>query len=156
MPIEPGDEVTFHYTGRLEDGTLFDTTREADAEASGQQIAKGDEEFGPVTVEAGTGQLIAGLDEALLSMEVGDRDSFTFPPEKAYGEHTDEYVVEEPYRRIAKGMENGEPEVGAYIQTLDRGIGEILAMDDDTITIDFNHQLAGKTLEFDVEVVDAN
>lgn len=155
MGIEPGDQATIEYTGRLtdEDGTVFDTSRERVAEEAGLAGAQPDREFEPITVEPGAGQLIEGFEEGLMGLEEGDAETITVPPEKGYGEKSDDRIMEED-RDEFEGLLDGEtPEVGMMIQTEQQQVGEIIHVDEEVVRIDFNHELAGETLEFDVEVV---
>lgn len=155
MGIKPGDQATIEYTGRLtdEDGTVFDTSREHVAEEAGLAGAQLDREFEPITVEPGAGQLIEGFEEGLMGLEEGDAETITVPPEKGYGEKSDDRIMEED-RDEFEGLLGGEtPEVGMRIQTEQQQVGEIVHVDEEVVRIDFNHELAGETLEFDVEVV---
>ena len=153
MAIESGDEVTFEYIGRLTDGTVFDTSRAEVAEEEGLMEQDPKRDFEPLTVEAGAGTVISGLDESLLGMDEGDRETFTYEPEQAYGEPSEENVVEQPRDHIEESLGGHDAEVGLRIQTAQGAIGEITEVDEDTVTLDFNHELAGETLEFDVEIV---
>lgn len=153
MAIESGDEVTFEYIGRLTDGTVFDTSRADVAEDEGLTAEQSKRDFEPLSVTAGDGAVIDGLDESLIGMEEGDRETFTYDPEQAYGEPDDENVVEQPRDHIEESLGGHDAEVGLRIQTAQGAIGEITEVGEDTVTIDFNHELAGKTLEFDVEIV---
>ncbi|WP_336343369.1 FKBP-type peptidyl-prolyl cis-trans isomerase [Halalkalicoccus ordinarius] len=155
MGIEPGDQATIEYTGRLtdEDGMVFDTSRERVAEEAGLANAQPDREFEPITVEPGAGQLIEGFEEGLMGLEEGDAETITVPPEKGYGEKSDDRIMEED-REEFEGLLDGEtPEEGMMIQTEQQQVGEIVHVDEEVVRIDFNHELAGETLEFDVEVV---
>lgn len=156
MAIESGDEVTFEYIGRLTDGTVFDTSRADVAADEGIEDENPQREFEPLTVEAGAGTVIEGLDDSLIGMDVGDRETFTYDPEQAYGQPSEENVVDQPRDHIEQSLAGHDAEVGLRIQTAQGAVGEITAVDEDTVTLDFNHELAGETLEFDVEIVDVN
>jgi peptidylprolyl isomerase len=155
MGIEPGDQATIEYTGRLadEDGTVFDTSRERVAEDAGLAEAQPDREFEPITVEPGAGQLIEGFEEGLMGLEEGDTETITVPPEKGYGERSDDRIMEEDRDEFEELLDGEVPEVGMMIQTERQQVGEIVHVDDEVVRIDFNHELADETLEFDVEVV---
>lgn len=154
MTISAGDSVTVEFTGRLEDGTVFDTSRASVAEETGLAEAQPDREYGPLTVEVGTGRVIEGLEESLVGLEEGDAPTVTVPPEKGYGEWREEQVQAYDAEEF-KGMVGGEtPGEGDYLETQDGGIAEIVHVDEEVVRVDFNHVLAGKTLEFDIEVVD--
>ncbi|KAB1185175.1 MULTISPECIES: peptidylprolyl isomerase [Haloferax] len=154
MTIETGDAVSLEYVGKLPDGTVFDTSRPEVAEAEG--LAEGqDREYEPLTVEVGAGTVIEGLDEALVGMDVGDEESIEIPPEKAYGQPSEDRIREHETAQLREIL-GDDPEVGMYVQTQQGGLGEIVHADDEIVRIDFNHQLAGETLIFDIEIVDAN
>lgn len=154
MVIERGDEVTIEYVGRLNDDTVFDTSREPVAEEAGLTDAESDREYAPLTVSIGDGRIIEGLEEGLVGMEKGDAETITVPPEKAYGEPNDEQVVEHDRDEFEQILQGETPEEGMVIQTQQGEFGEVVSVDDEVVRIDFNHELAGETLEFDVEVVD--
>lgn len=153
MTIATGDSVSIEYTGRLEDGTVFDTSRESVAEETELADEQPEREFTPLTVEVGAGQVIDGLEDALIGMEPGDTPTVRIPPEKAYGEWTDDHVREYDTDELSETLGGREPEVGQYVETQDGTPAEISHVDDDTSRIDFNTPLAGETLTFELEVV---
>lgn len=155
MGIEPGDQATIEYTGRLtdEDGTVFDTSREEVAEEAGLAEAQPEREYEPLTVEPGAGQLIEGFDEGLVGLEEGDTETITVPPEKGYGEKSDDRIMERDRDEFEQLLDGEVPEEGMMIQTEQQQVGKIVHVDEEVVRIDFNHELAGETLEFDVEVV---
>jgi len=153
MAISDGDTITMEYTGRRTDGSVFDTSREAVAEESGLAAKDPDREYGPITVEVGEGRLIEGVEEALHGLEAGDEITVEVPPEKGYGHPSEEQIVEEDREEFAR-MVGEEPTEGTYVETQEGAFGEVADVDEGTVTIDFNHELAGETLEFDVEVVE--
>ena len=154
MAISDGDSVTIEYTGKLKDGTVFDTSKRDVAEDVGLAESQPEREYGPLTVQVGDGRVIEGLEEALVGMEDGDEQTVTLPPEKAYGEPTDERVVEYEAENFREMLQGQEPTEGMHVQGQQGAIGEVVHVDDETVRVDFNHELAGETLEFDVEVVD--
>lgn len=156
MAIETGDQVSLEYVGRLTDGTVFDTSRESVAEEAGLLEAQPNREFSPLTVEIGSNRIIEGLEEGLLGLEAGDTETITIPPEKAYGEPDEDNVIEHDREEFDQMLQGAEPEVGMQIQTEQGAVGEIVAVEDDVVRLDFNHELAGETLEFEVEIVDVN
>lgn len=156
MPISTGDAVTVEYTGRLADGTVFDTSRKPVAEETGLIDTQPDREYGPLTVEVGAGRIIDGLEASLVGLEEGDTPTVSIPPEKGYGEWTEERVQEyeaEEFERMVGGQ---SPDEGDHVQTQEGGIAEIVHVDEAVVRVDFNHALAGETLEFDLEVVDVS
>jgi len=153
MAISSGDTVTIEYTGRLDDGTVFDTSLESVASEDGLADDQPERDYQPLTVEIGAGRIIEGLEEGLIGMEAGDEDSVTLEPEQAYGERTDDRVVEYDADEFRQMLGGRDPEVGLEIQTEEGLPGEVVDTDDDTVRVDFNHELAGETLTFDIEVV---
>ena len=154
MAIESGDTVSLEYIGRLPDGEIFDTSRESVADEAGIATDQPDREFAPLTVEMGAEQIIPGLEDALYDMTVGETDTVTIPPEKAYGEPTDEQIIEHDREEFDEMLQGQSPSEGMQVQTQQGQIGTIIALDDDVVEIDFNHELAGETLEFEVEILD--
>ena len=131
--------LSIHYVGTLEDGTVFDSSRE-----------RGE----PMTVTTGAGQLIAGFDNALTTMEEGETKTFTLEPEDAYGHHDPTRTAD-----LDRTMfpEDFEFETGMQIPLTGPGgmpvLSTLLETNDDTVTVDVNHPMAGKTLTFEVEVL---
>lgn len=149
MKVEAGDYVLFHYVGRFEDGEVFDTSYEEIARENG--IFVEEREYGPMWVRIGVGEIIPGLDEAIIGMEAGEKKTVTVPPEKAYGMPNPELVISVPREEFTKvGL---EPQEGLYVMT-DSGIAKIVSVGESEVSLDFNHPLAGKTLVFEVEVIE--
>jgi len=155
MAITTGDDVTFEYTGRLDDGTVFDSSRESVAREAGLVETQPDREYDPLTVEVGSGQVIEGMEEGLLGMDAGETQTIEIPPEKAYGEWTEEHVQEFDTDELSE-MLGQRPEEGAFLEAQNGQHGEIIHVDDETVRVDFNPDLAGETLEFEIEIVDVN
>ncbi len=155
MSIATGDTVTIEYTGRLDDGTVFDSSREAVAQEAGLAEAQPDREYEPLTVEVGAGQVIEGMEDGLLGLDEGESATLEIPPEEAYGEWTEEHVQEFDTDELSE-MLGQTPEKGAYLQAQNGQHGEITHVDADLVKVDFNPELAGETLEFDVEIVEIN
>lgn len=153
MTITTGDTVAIEFTGRLDDGTVFDTSRESVAERTGLADSQPEREYGPLTVEVGAERVIEGLEAALVGLEEGDTPTVRLPPEKAYGPRSEDQVREYDAESFSDMVGGQIPEEGAYLETQDGGIAEIVHVDDDVVRVDFNHQLAGETLEFDLEVL---
>jgi len=134
-----GDRVKIHYTGTLEDGTEFDSSAGRD----------------PLEFELGSGQVIPGFDKAVEGMAVGDSKSVTIPPEEAYGPRQEQMVQEVPKSALPKEM---TPTEGMALQTRSQD-GQtirltVTAVGEDTITVDANHPLAGKSLNFEIQLVE--
>jgi len=129
--------VTVNYTGRLEDGTIFDSS-----------TVEGRE---PMTTKLGQGQLIKGFEEGLVDMTEGDKKTVEIESAEAYGEYLD-YLIQE----VEKSQMPGEVEVGMPLQAqTEMGVVQFVVKEvkDETIVLDANHPLAGKKLIFDLEVV---
>ncbi|MCX2819880.1 FKBP-type peptidyl-prolyl cis-trans isomerase [Haladaptatus sp. F3-133] len=150
MAVNEGNTVSVEYVGRHEDGDVFDSSREDVAVEA--EIAHPNREYEPLEFEVGAGEVVRGFDEAVVGMEEGEEKEITVPPEKGYGERSEENVVE--YDREEFGESLGEePEVGMHIHT-EEAHGDIVEVEDDSVTVDFNHELAGETLVFEIEVVE--
>ncbi len=137
MKVEKGKTVKMHYKGMLEDGTVFDTS-------------EGKE---PLEFVYGEGSIIPDLENQLEGMEEGDKKQITVKAENAYGE-VDPSAIQQVPRSQLPG--NIDPKVGMQLlaQTENASIPvTIIDVEDETVTIDFNHPLAGKDLIFDVEIV---
>jgi len=133
-----GDTVKVRFTGRLENGEVF--TRSEDEN--------------PVELILGIGQLIEGFEKGVMGMKVGETKTITIPPEQGYGSRQDELMVEVDRRDLPDHI---TPAVGKALKVR-RHDGEdihliIMDMNEDTITLDANHPLAGITLFFDLELV---
>lgn len=136
--VENGLFVQVAYKGTLADGEVFDSSE-------GRE---------PLEVQVGTGQLIPGVEAALMGMAIGDKKNFTLGPDDAYGERSDDHRMDFPASEVPPEM---NPQVGQAI-ALSTPQGQqvpavIIAVDDEKVTVDLNHPLAGKTLTFDIEVV---
>ncbi len=133
-----GDTVRIHYTGKLSDGTQFDSSAGKD----------------PLEFALGSGQVIPGFDDAVDGMNVGDSKTVTIPPEQAYGQKHEQLIQDVPKQALP---DNITPEVGMQLQSKSPD-GRVLHLvvtnvGDDTITVDGNHPLAGEDLTFDIELV---
>lgn len=134
-----GSHVKVHYTGKLEDGTQFDTS-------SGGT---------PLEFTVGKGEVISGFENAVIGMTVGETKSVDLTPDEAYGPHRDDRVLTMEKDKLP---DNITPEVGIRLQAKqpDDNIVTFTVTDvsESTITLDANHPLAGKNLKFDIELVD--
>jgi FKBP-type peptidyl-prolyl cis-trans isomerase 2 len=135
--VETTSKVKVHYTGRLEDGTIFDTS-----------IAEGRE---PLEVELGLGQLIKGFESGLIGMVEGDKKTIELSVEDSYGEPKPEFINEVPKTNVPEGIQVGESLQGNGPQGPVNVL--VVAVNEETVTLDANHPLAGKKLIFDLEVV---
>ena len=134
-----GDTVHVHYTGKLEDGTVFDTSEGRD----------------PLTFELGKKMVVPGFENAVTGMEVGERKTVSFPSEEAYGPRMDQLVFTVPRENLPPGY---DPQQGQMLrmETKDGRQMDVMVMeaDDAGVRLDANHPLAGKDLTFDVELVE--
>ena len=155
MPIERGDGVTIHYVGRFEDGSIFDTSRQEVARHEDLITAQGNEpaDYAPLSFTVGRGDIIEGIEEALVGMEDGEERTIEVPPEKAYGE-MEEAKIREYDAEAFEEMVGQEPAVGVHVEAKNELHGDVTAVRDDVVEVDFNHELAGRTLVFDIEVID--
>lgn len=133
-----GDRVKIHYTGSLDDGTEFDSS-------VGQE---------PLQFTVGAGQLIPGLDKAVEGMAVGEKKTVNVEPDEAYGPRQDQMVSEVPKSALPPHI---EPEVGMGLQTKGQDGQDlqltVTEVSEETITVDANHPLAGKPLNFEIELM---
>jgi peptidylprolyl isomerase len=134
-----GDTVRVHYTGKLDDGTQFDSS------AGGA----------PLKFALGSGQVIAGIDKAVEGMAVGESKSVRIPAEEAYGPRNDQLILEVPKGALTEDI---EPVVGMPLQAqLPDGQAMklvVTAVAEESITVDGNHALAGQALNFDIALID--
>lgn len=146
--MNPGDFVEVDYVGRIKDtGKIFDLTKGDIAKK--ENVYNPKVTYKPVVLIVGTDFIIGGLDEALREMKVGDRKKVEIPPEKAFGEKKEELVKLIPFTRFKE--QNLDPVPGAVVNI---GVmkGTILSVSGGRVRVDFNHPLAGKTLEYDIEI----
>jgi FKBP-type peptidyl-prolyl cis-trans isomerase 2 len=134
-----GDTVRLHYTGKLEDGEIFDSSRKRQ----------------PIEFVLGDGEVIPRIEEGVLGMEAGETKAIEVPAEEAFGPRREELVIE-----IGKGElpDHITPTMGQRLQMrqpdgdhIDLVITEV---NEETITLDANHPLAGRTLFFDLELLE--
>ena len=134
-----GDTVKVHYTGRLDDGTVFDTS------ANGE----------PLQFTIGSGQIIPGFEQAVVGMNPGESKTVKIPAEDAYGQRREDLVLEIEKSQLPEGL---KPEVGLQLQSRQPD-GRIIVLtiadiSESHVTLDANHPLAGKDLTFDIQLVE--
>jgi len=134
-----GDKVKVHYIGKYEDDEVFDSSENRE----------------PLEFTIGSGSVIAGFEKGVMGMEVGEKKTITIPPEEAYGPKRKELVRTFEMSQLPKDI---LPWVGKKLN-FPRPDGRVIQavvthMDDDTVTLDANHDLAGKTLIFDLQLVE--
>ncbi len=135
-----GDTVKVHYTGKLKDGTVFDSSKQREE---------------PLEMTLGEGKIIPGFEEAIEGMEPGQTKTIEIPAEKAYGKHQEEMVQDVEKSQFPDDM---DPQVGQRFQ-VNRQDGQpvvftVTDVGDEKVEVDANHPLAGKELVFDLELVE--
>ena len=136
---EDGNTVKVHYTGKFEDGTVFDTSADRD----------------PLEFTIGRGQLIPGFEQAVIGMSPGESKTVNIPADEAYGQHNAEMLTEVDRSQFPADL---NPEVGQQLQ-LNRPDGQtvvvtVASVSESTVTLDANHPLVGKDLIFDIQLVE--
>ena len=139
VQAQVGDLVRVHYTGRLADGSIFDTSMERE----------------PLEFTLGGGEIIAGFEQAVLGMTAGESKTATILVDQAYGPHHTERVIDVERHRLPPDL---QPELGQRLQ-MTRPDGTTLTVVVTTITetqvtLDANHPLAGQDLIFDIMLVE--
>ena len=142
MEVKKGDNIKVHYVGTLENGTEFDNSYKR-----GQTL----------DFEVGSGQLIKGFDNGVMGMTTGEKKTITIPASEGYGEHnpeaiqvTEKSVFPDDFDFKIGTRVNGTNMMGLPISAVIKEVNQ------DDVVLDFNHELAGKDLVFDIEVVEIN
>ena len=137
--VQNGDTVRVHYTGKFEDGEIFDSSVGMD----------------PLEFEVGAGDVIEGFEEAVLGMNVGESKSVNVTPEKGYGEYNPDMMVDMPLECFPPDI---QPEVGMQLEVVDEEDNPVavtvVEITDSLARLDANMPLAGKNLIFDIELVE--
>jgi FKBP-type peptidyl-prolyl cis-trans isomerase 2 len=135
--VQNGDTVVVNYTGKLEDGSVFDTS-----------LAEGRE---PLTVKLGEGSLIRGFELGLMEMTEGESKTITIDCQDAYGDSNPGMITDVPKTQMPEDVSAGDT---LYAQTQQGPIPvKVLEVNEETVKIDGNHPLAGKNLIFELELV---
>jgi FKBP-type peptidyl-prolyl cis-trans isomerase 2 len=133
-----GDTVRVHYTGTLDSGEQFDSSQGGE----------------PLTFTLGEGTVIPGFDRAVTGMAVGDERSVTIPADDAYGPHRDELTLRVPRSELPSDLKLHE---GAQLR-MEQGdqvmVVTVRSLDDESVTLDGNHPLAGEALTFALRLVE--
>ena len=137
--IKNGDTVSVHYTGTLTSGEVFDSSLERK----------------PLKFTLGKGQLIPGFERAIMGLSVGEKVKANIPSKEAYGEHNSEMVLQVPNNQLPPEL---DVQVGMQLQ-LNQPDGQVIPVQItqvkvEMVTIDANHPLAGKDLNFDIEIIE--
>lgn len=149
--VKTGDTIQVDYTGKLENGTIFDTSREDVAKQAGFYV--NGKKYVPLTFVVGSSQVIQGFDEGVIGMKVGEEKTLKIPPEKAYGKYEEARVLAIPIKELNITNRSELPEAGQTIRDMYGHQFKVTAVNNTHITIDTNHELAGKTLIFDIKLV---
>jgi len=153
VTIEQGDRVRLGYVGRFEDGTVFGTSRADVAREHGLlPDERADAEPSPLSFTVGANEVIAGLESAVVGMAVDETATVTVPPADAYGEHDPERVREYAPETF-EAMVGAPPEIGDHVEAKNDLHGDVTAVTENAVQVDFNHELAGRTLVLDIEVL---
>ncbi len=149
MAVKEGDFIRLEYTGKVQEtGNVFDTTDENVAEEAG--IKLDNKSYGAIPIIVGGGHVLKGLDEALIGMEEGEEKTVEITPEEGFGLRDPKLLQLIPMGEFKKqGM---KPEVGMAI-TSDGVTGIIRSVSGGRVRVDFNHELAGKNLKYNIRVV---
>lgn len=139
LQAKPGDTVKIHYTGKLDDGTVFDSSDNRE----------------PLEFTINEGQVIPGFEQAVVGMTPGESKTEKIPMHQAYGPHREEMVLEVSREQIPPDL---QPEVGQQLQ-IQQPNGQPVAVfvtdvTDAKVTLDANHPLAGEDLTFDIHLVE--
>ena len=137
--VQKGDTVKVHYTGKLDDGTVFDTSRDRET----------------LEFTLGEGQLIPGFEDAVVGMSPGESRTVTIPQEQAYGSYQEEAVMNVPREQFPGNL---NPEIGQQLQIQQENgqvfLVRITDVAESAVTLDANHPLAGQDLTFDIQLID--
>jgi len=131
------DQVQVHYTGKLTDGSVFDSSVERE----------------PLTVSLGAGELIPGFENAIFGMKEGEKKQVKIPPKDAYGEHLKDLVKVIRREFFPKDL---VPQEGMQLQlgqNEEATLVTLTEVTDSHVTLDANHPLAGKVLDFEIQLV---
>ena len=137
--VKEGDKIKVHYTGKLEDGSVFDSSDGRD----------------PLEFEVGAGKIIPGFDAGVRGMVVGDKKTVEIEPGDAYGPHHERLVAKVKASDFPKDI---TPRIGQQLQTQDKNGHpvnvRVTEIENGQVTLDANHPLAGKKLIFEIELVE--
>jgi peptidylprolyl isomerase len=134
-----GDTVKVHYTGKLQDGNVFDSSENRE----------------PLQFTLGAGNMIPGFEQAVQGMNIGDKKTAEIPSEQAYGEKREDMIISVPRENVPGDI---EPEVGQQLAIQQQGGQQVpvtvTEVSEEKVVLDANHPLAGKDLVFEIELVE--
>lgn len=137
--VKKGDTIKIHYHGTLNDGSIFDSSKQRE----------------PLEFEVGSGMVIPGFDDGVMNMKVGDVKTINIPFAEAYGPVQEEMIIDFPRNQFPEDM---QPEAGMQLQMSDKS-GQnfpvvVVSANDEIVKLDANHPLAGKDLTFELELME--
>jgi FKBP-type peptidyl-prolyl cis-trans isomerase 2 len=139
MKVEKGDWVKVDYEGKLEDGTVFDSSKQHEE---------------PLHFEVGSKMMIKGFDEAVVGMEKGEEKKITLDPKDAYGERIDEMIKEFPKDKMPEGDIKPDVMMTLVHPSGQQILAKVVEVKASGVMLDLNHPLAGKKLTFWLKIVD--
>ncbi len=152
--VQEGQVAVIHYVCRVaegrEEGEVFDTT-DVDV-ALAEDVYHDHRDYKPLEFRVGEGNVVEGLDEAVVGMERGEEKTVEVEPERAFGERDPDEVVEFPREMF----DDEEVEEDTLVGTEDGRTGWVVDVSRDTVTVDFNHELSGKSVRFEVKLLDVH
>jgi len=158
--VKNGDTILFHYTGKLDDGTVFDSTYESDCSDDECESGAcsddecGCDETGPMQIVIGGGEFFPLVEEALIGMAPGEKKTVVVPSDDAFGEYDETRLFTVPLTDLPEDFDAEEGDELILSGDDDEEIGVcVVEKTDSEITFDANHPLAGKDLTFELELV---
>ena len=134
-----GDKVKVHYTGKLDNGTLFDSSLDRE----------------PLEFTIGEGQLIADFEQAVIDMNPGESKTIKIPSDNAYGPHRDDMLIVVDRSQFPEGL---EPKIDQQLQIRNQNgeptVATVVDISGANVTLDTNHPLAGKDLTFEIQLIE--
>ena len=148
MPVKEGDFIKLQYTGKIQEtDEIFDTTDEKVAEEAGLHVEN--KLYGPIPIIVGGGHVLKAMDYALVDMEEGEEKTLDITPEEGFGVRDPNQMQLIPMSEFRK--QGIKPQIGMNI-TLEGNTGKIRSVSGGRIRVDFNHELAGKNLNYQIKV----
>lgn len=147
VEIKKGDFIQVQYTGKLEDGTAFDTTSKKEAEKQG--LDNTNSQFGPVIICIGENHLVKGLDDRMIGKKVGEVYNIDIPAEEGFGKKDAKLIQMIATNKFTK--ENIKPMPGLQVN-VDGSMGVIKNVSGGRTLVDFNHPLAGQNLRYEIRI----
>ena len=139
MQAKDGDTVRVHYTGKLHDGTVFDSSLDRE----------------PIEFVIGSGEIIPAFEQAVVGMEQGEKKTIQVPSDEAYGPRRDDLMLRVGHEQFPPDL---KPHIGQQLEMVQANgqslIVTVAEIDEEGVTLDANHPLAGKDLIFEIELVE--